>query len=181
MAADTFGNRGFGLREIDITPYNGSTLDTANRVVLPVAMTLSFKPTQEEKELRGDDVTVEIVTYNKQVEWSLEAGGVSMDVWTILSGGTLAAAGTTPNATKTLTAKGTDSAKYFRIRGRSVQANGTSGTIVELLYCKVTAGPEGEVKGDEYFMTKCSGKGIPHPTSSEIWKLIEAETAAAFA
>ncbi len=178
--ADTFGNRPFGLREVDITPYSSAGV-LGTRVDLPASMTLSFRPTKEEKELRGNDVVQEVVTYNKQVEWTLEAGGISLDALAVLTGGTVATAGVTPNATKTITAKGTDSESYFRIRGRAVNSSGASGTQVEILYCKVTSGPEGEFKDGEFYVTRCSGRGIPHPTSSETWKLVEQETAAALA
>ncbi len=171
----------FGLREVDITKYNADgTLGAPVR--LNASQTLTFKPKKQTKKLKGDDRTIDQVTYDHEADWSIDNGGIPLDAWAILSGGTVSTTGVSPNEVKTLVKKATDVEPYFRIRGRAVNSNGgLSDTVVTLHYCKATSGPEGELKGEEYFITKCAGEAIGHPDTDEVWSVAQRETAAALA
>ena len=174
-----YGEKSFGLREVRITPYNSAAV-LGTPVALPIAQTLSFRLLNDQKELKGDDQLQEIALYNRRVEASLEKGGISLEAAAIMTGGTVTTSSTTPTEKKELAVTGTNYSQYFRIEGRTVNADGTSGSYAEITYCKAVQF-EGEMKGEEFFVTKCSLLGLPHPTSGRAFALGRQETAAAFA
>lgn len=166
----------YGLRDVKLTPIaSDGSLGTA--VDLPVAQTLSFSEAEEFEELRGDDVVVALRGKGPKVEWELEAGGISLEAWAVLTGGTVQDAGSTPNQTKTFTKLVTDSRPYFQIEGRSI--NDVDGdTHVKIIKCKVTGSLEGEFADGQFFVTSCDGEGIGND-SDELYVITWNETAAA--
>jgi len=148
----------YGIRDIKVTPINADgSLGTS--VDLPVAQTLSFSEAEEYQELRGDDRLVAVHGQGPTVEFDLEAGGISLDAWKVITGGTLTESGTTPSMTKSLTKKVTDARPYFRIDGQAINdVNGD--THVTIYKAKITENIEGEMTDGEFFVTSCSGQGI---------------------
>lgn len=148
----------YGIRDIKLTPINSDgSLGTA--VDLPVAQTLSFSETEEFQELRGDDRVVAVHGQGPTVEFDLEAGGISLEAWQVMTGGDLSELGATPNQTKSLTKKTTQSRPYFRIEGQSI--NDVAGDTHVVIYkAKITDTLEGEFADGEFFVTSCSGQGI---------------------
>jgi hypothetical protein len=148
----------YGLRDVKLTPLNSDgSLGTS--VDLPAAQTLSFSESEEFEELRGDDRLIAVHGHGPIVEWDLEAGGISLEAWKVLTGGTLTDTGTTPNQTKSFKKLVTDARPYFRIEGRSV--NDVDGDTHVLIYkAKVTDTLEGEFADGSFFVTKCSGQGL---------------------
>jgi hypothetical protein len=148
----------YGLRDIKVIPINADgSLGTA--VDLPVAQTLSFSEAEEYQELRGDDRLVAVHGQGPTVEFDLEAGGISLEAWKVMSGGTLTELGATPTQTKSLNKKTTDSRPYFRIEGQAI--NDVYGDTHVIIYkAKVTENIEGEMTDGEFFVTSCSGQGI---------------------
>ena len=148
----------YGLRDIKLTPINsdgtyGTTVD------LPVAQTLSFSEAEEFQELRGDDRLVALHGQGPGVEFDLEAGGISLEAWQVMTGGDLDEIGATPNQTKSLTKKVTQSRPYFKIDGQSI--NDVDGdTHVTIWKAKLTDNLEGEFADGEFFVTSCSGQGL---------------------
>src|SRR5688500_1715920 len=104
----------YGLRDVKLTPIN-SDGSLGTPVDLPVSQTLSFSEAEEFEELRGDDRLVAVHGQGATVEWELEAGGISLEAWAILTGGELTETGATPNQTKSLLKKTTHARPYFRI------------------------------------------------------------------
>jgi len=148
----------YGLRDIKVIPINDDgSLGTP--VDLPVAQTLSFSEAEEYQELRGDDRLVAVHGQGPTVEFDLEAGGISLDAWKVITGGTLTESGTTPSSVKSLTKKVTDARPYFRIEGQAI--NDVMGDTHVVIYkCKLTDTLEGEMTDGEFFVTSCSGQGI---------------------
>jgi hypothetical protein len=148
----------YGLRDIKVTPINADgSLGTA--VDLPAAQTLSFSEAEEYQELRGDDRLIAVHGQGPTVEWELEAGGISLDAWKVLCGGTLTTTGTTPAQVKSLLKKVTDARPYFQIEGQAI--NDVAGDTHVIIYkAKVTENIEGEFADGEFFITSCSGQGI---------------------
>lgn len=152
----------YGVRDLKLTPYldaAGSQLGTTS-VDLPNMQTLAFKEKEEFQELRGDDSIVTTRGKGAQVEWDLEAGGLSTKVWALFTGGEVVETGTTPNIKVRLRKKGSDSRPYFRIEGQSISDSG--GDVHVTIYrarCNDTI--EGEFKDGEFFITKGSGLGLP--------------------
>lgn len=166
----------YGLREVYLYPMaSDGTLGTA--VKLPASQTFSFSEGEEFQELRGDDQVVAIHGQGPLVDWDLEAGGISLEAWQVLTGGTVTDAGSTPTQTKKFTKKTTDARPYFKVVGRSV--NDVDGdTVVEVMKCKVTDALEGDWADGEFFVTSCSGQGIGN-TANDLYVITWNETATA--
>lgn len=171
----------FGLREVDLTPLgaDGSTLGTP--VALPAPQTLSFGDAEDFETLRGGDEPVASHGNGTTVEWSLEAGGISLEAYAVMAGGAVVSSGVTPNIVKTYTKKTDDSRPYFRIRGRSINDNG--GDFKGIIYkAKADGTLEGELSDGGFFVTSVSGHGFGSTvTGSEkkAYDFIHSETAAA--
>lgn len=165
----------YGLRDVKLRPMSSAgVLGTA--VDLPAAQTLSFSEAEEFETLRGDDRDVAIRGKGPKVNWDLEAGGISLDAWEVLTGGTLSSGGATPTQTKSLLKKVTDSRPYFQIEGQSI--NDVDGdTHVKIFKCKVTDTLEGDFADGTFFISKCSGEGIGN-SSDELYEITWNETSA---
>ena len=152
----------YGIRDAKLTPYNdaqGTVLDNES-IDLPNMQTLSFSETEEFSELRGDDRLVTTRGQGAQVDWSLEAGGISIKAWAILTGGSVIETGLTPNRKIILRKKATDSRPFFRIDGRIVSDSG--GDIhVRIYRCRANDTIEGDFTDGEFFVTSASGVGLP--------------------
>lgn len=149
----------YGLRDVKLTPYTDATatqLDTANQVDLPVSRTLTFSETEEFTQLEGDDEIVATHGAGPQVEWELEAGGISLKAWSVLTGGTYTEGdGTTPRILKK---KASDQRPYFKIEGQVISDSG--GDIhCEIFRAKCNDTLEGEFTYGEFMVTSCSGVG----------------------
>ncbi len=152
----------YGLRDVKLTPINSDgSLGTA--VDLPVSQTLSFSESEEFQELRGDDRLVAVHGQGPTIEFDLEAGGISLEAWQVMTGGDLEELGATPNQTKALTKLVTQSRPYFRIEGQSI--NDVDGDTHVVIYkAKITDNLEGEFTDGEFFVTSCSGQGLGDDT-----------------
>lgn len=164
--------RNFGIRDIKITNLAGTT-----QVDLPNAMTLTFKERLTSGELRGDDSTVAIVAFTDAVEWELEAGGISLEAWALMTGRTITLTGTTPSQVNTLLAQAGDAYPYFKIYGKSM-GDGADDIHIKINKAKLTGALEGEWKDAEFFVTKCSGIAVD-PGAGAIYELVQNETATA--
>lgn len=152
----------YGIRDLKLTPYldaSGSQLGTTS-YDLPNMQTLSFSEKEEFQELRGDDRIVTTRGKGAQVEWSLEAGGLSPKVWSILTGGEAVESGTTPNIKIRMRKRGSDARPYFRIEGQAISDSG--GDVRAKIYrCRCNASIQGDFKDGDFFVTKADGLGLP--------------------
>ena len=148
----------YGLRQVVLFPLSSAGV-VGTGVPLPASQTFSFSEEEEFQTLRGDDRDVAIHGRGPKCSFDLEAGGISMEAWQVLTGGTIAETGTTPAQVKKFTKKTTDARPYFKVEGRSV--NDVDGdTHIEVMKCKITDTLEGEFADGEFFVTSCSGEGI---------------------
>lgn len=152
----------YGLRDVKITPYadDGGTVLGSISYDLPNAQTFSFNETEEFQELRGDDRLVAIHGNGAQVDWSLEAGGVSLTIWAILSGGELISSGLSPNRVDIMRKRGSDVRPYFRVDGQII--SDTGGDIVARVYrarCNDNIG--GDFADGAFHITSAAGRGLP--------------------
>lgn len=162
--------RAFGLRDIKITNIGGTT-----QVDLPNAMTLTVKERVVSGELHGDDAVQAIVSFSDAVEWELEAGGISLEAYAMMTGRSVALTGTTPNQVNTLTVNAGDTYPYFKIYGKSM-GDGTDDIHVKINKAKLTAAIEGQFKDGEFYVTKCSGVAVD-PGATSTLDIIQNETA----
>ncbi len=167
----TYGDKPFGLRDVKLTNIGGTS-----QVDLPASMKLSFSERISSSELRGDDVTKAVVAFADAVEWELEAGGISLEAYALMTGRTVTTAGVSPNETKTMPGSAGDAFPYFKIYGKSL-GEGNDDIHCKLFKCKVTE-LEGEFGDGEFFVTKCSGIAVDDGTNG-IFEFVQNETATA--
>lgn len=172
----------YGLRDVKLTPYTdagATTLGTA--LDLPNSRTFSFSEAEEFTELRGDDKVVTTRGKGAQVEWDLEAGGLSLDILKALAGGTITETGTTPAQKRTFTKKVTDARPFFQIEGQAISDSGGDMHCV-LPRCRVTGNIEGEFSDGNFFLTSGSGVALPSLVTGEedtLYEFVQNETAVA--
>jgi hypothetical protein len=126
MTADTFGHEPFGLYDVKLTNIAGDT-----QVDLPAARTLKFGERIKSGELTGDDSLKAVAAYTEAVEWSLEAGGISLEAYALMTGRTASDSGTTPSQTRTLAGSAGDRMPYIKIYGKSL------GSGDDDIHCKI--------------------------------------------
>jgi hypothetical protein len=151
----------FGLRDIKIIPYTDltATVLASAMVDLPYARTLSFSEAEDFEELRGDDQLVTSHGSGPSVEWELESGGISLEAWAALTGGTVVVSGVAPAVVKTFRKKVTDQKPFFALIGQSISDSG--GDMHCIIYrARVTDNLEGEFADQSFFLTSGSGMGF---------------------
>lgn len=172
----------YGLRDVRITPYTdaaGTTLGTP--VDLPYGRTFTFTDSEAFDELRGDDKVISVHGQGSKIDWDLEAGGISLDAYKVLSGGSVATTGTTPNQIKTYSKLVTDQRGYFKVEGQAISDSG--GDMHAIVYkCKTTGDLEGSFADGQFMVTKCKGEGLPATLSGKtdmLYEFVQNETATA--
>lgn len=167
----TYGDKPYGLRDIKLTNIAGDS-----QVDLPAARTLGFQETLNSNTLRGDDSILAIFAATDSIEWSLEAGGISLAAWALMTGRTAVESGSSPNRTNTLTIEAGEVYPYFKIYGKSMGENATDDVHVKLFKCKLTSPLEGSFQDGEFFVTSCSGIAVDDGVNG-IAEVVQNETA----
>ena len=166
----TVDEKPFGLRDVKLTNSAGTQVD------LPSAQTLRFSERIRSGELSGDDKTVAVVAFSDAVEWTLESGGIPLAAYALMTGRTMAGAGTTPNQTNTLTGGDQETFPYFKIYGQVI-GDGIGDVHCLIYKAKLTGSIEGTFGDGEFFVTSCSGVAIDNGT--KIFDFVQNETALA--
>ena len=163
----------YGLRDVQIAPLTGDTPGTF--VDLPNAQTFSFAEAEAFTELRGDDKVAAIHGAGPVLNWSLAAGGISLEALAIIDGGAVSTTGSTPNQIKTYAKLGTDIRPYFQVKGQVISDSG--GDVHAVVYkCKAEGDVGGEFADGAFYVTGCSGRGIPND-ADKLYDIIQHETA----
>jgi hypothetical protein len=171
----------FGLRDVKLTPLgaDGSTPGTA--VDLPASQTFSFTEAEDFSTLRGDDEEKANHGSGPHVEWELDAGGISLEAYAVMAGGTVTLSGVTPNVKKTYKKLTSQQRPYFKAEGQAISDNG--GDFHGLVYkAKATDSLEGSMEDGSFFVTKASGTGIASTEAThtgELYDFVHNETATA--
>lgn len=168
----------FGLRDVKIYPYTdeqGTILATTG-FDLPNAQTLSFADSETYTDLRGDDELIATHGNGAQVKWTLEAGGIDLEVWAILTGGQIIETGSAPNRIITLRKCSDDTRPYFRFDGQIMSDSG--GDVVGVVYrAKCNGDIHGQFGDGKFFVTAADGVGLPMPGSRLLYDIDQHETA----
>lgn len=169
----------FGLRQVKLTPVtDAGVLVSASSILLPASRTFSFAETEDFETLTGDDSNIASHGSGPSVDWDLEGGGISLEVWKILSGGTITSSGTTPATIKKFTKLTTDSRPYFQVEGRAISDSG--GDFGMVVYrCKADGDLEASLEGGSFALTAASGKGYGNLADFKLYDFLHKETAAA--
>lgn len=169
----------FGLRQVKLVPLDAAGAEiTADGVFLPASRTFSFSEAEEFQTLQGDDKTVASHGSGPTAAWDLEGGGISLDVWAILSGGTVVESGVSPEAIRTFSKKTSDSRPYFNVYGRAISDNG--GDFHMVVYrCKADGDLEAELANGAFQLTAASGTGFGNLDDEKLYDFIHNEVATA--
>jgi len=170
----------YGLRDVKLTRLSDDgTTTVGGGQDLPNSQKFTFSETEEFQELRGDDKVVAIRGGGPVIEWDLTAGGISLEAYVIMAGGTLVTSGVSPNVKKTYTKKTTDSRPYFKAEGQSINDNG--GDFHSVVYrCKADGSLEGSQEDQTFWLTSASGKGFGSNEAihlDKVYEFIHNETA----
>lgn len=167
----------YGLRDVKLTPYNADGITLGTSVDLPASQTLSFSEAEEFAEIRGDDALLAVRGQGPSVEWDLESGGISLPAYIVLAGGTLTSSGTTPAQIQKVAKAGTQARPYFKIEGQAISDSGGDFHVI-IWKARVNDTIEGEFGDGAFFVTSCSGIGLPD-NAGKLYDLIQNETAVA--
>lgn len=158
----------YGCRDIKIT-----SLDGATQVDLPASQEITWEEDIVEDSLDGDDVTVAQTAFIKAIDFSLSAGGISLEAYALLTGETVVTAGLTPNRTQTLERHGGKSFPYVKVYGRAI---GSSNDGMHLIFPKAKMNSlSGGFSNQSYLVTSGDGKAVAD-ASNVIAKYIKLET-----
>lgn len=167
----------FGLRQVKLVPLDNAGVEVpASAVLLPASRTFSFSEAEDFENLDGDDKRIASHGAGPSVSWDLEGGGISLDVWKILAGGTITTSGTTPAIVRTFTKKTSDSRPYFNVYGRAISDNG--GDFQMVVYrCKADGDLEAELANGSFQLTAASGTGFGNLSDDKLYDFMHRETA----
>lgn len=166
----------FGLRDVKLSPLVAGVPGTS--VDLPNARTFSFSEAEDTETLRGDDGVVAIHGKGPVVDWSLEAGGISFEALKVINSGTITTTGTTPATSKKYNKKSTDTRPYFQAEGQAISDSG--GDFHVLIYkCRATGNVTGSMADTAFWLTGCSGQGLPADADKSLYDFVQNETAVA--
>lgn len=144
----------FGMNDIKLTNLGGTT-----QVDLPASRKLMFKERVKSGEFPGDDQLQGVITISEAAEWELEAGGISLEAYALITGRTVTTSGTSPDEVKTLTGSGAERFPYFKVYGKSL-GDGDDDVHVKLFKAKLTEALEGTFQNGEFFVTSCKGIAV---------------------
>jgi hypothetical protein len=167
----------YGLRDVKLTPvaYDGSSPGTA--VDLPNSRTFSFEENEDYEVLRGDDSEVASHGNGPTVKWELESGGISLDAYVVLAGGTASVTGVTPNQIRRYRKLATDARPSFRAEGIAISESG--GDFHGIVYnCKADESLKGAPLEDGTFaLMSASGTGRKRVSDNALYDFVQNETA----
>lgn len=171
----------YGLRDVKLTPLgvDGSTPGTA--VDLPVARTFSFAEEEDFETLEGDDETKGSHGNGPTVAWELEGGGISLEAYVVMAGGSVTASGVSPNAKKTYKKNTSQQRPYFKAEGQAISDNG--GDFHGVVWkCKADGSLEGSMENGSFWLTNADGTGFGSTESGktgDLYDFVHNETAVA--
>jgi hypothetical protein len=157
-----FGDMPFGMNQIKLKI--GATV-----VELPAALSLKFKEKFVSAEGRGGDRLVAIASAKDGVEWEMEALGVSLAAYALMTGLTASSAGTTPNRTTTLQSSSSNRYPYFEIYGKALGV-GADDVHYKIVNAKLTEGMDAPLADGEFTKSAFKGEALS-------WEITQNETA----
>lgn len=156
----------YGLRDVKLTPYTSATALATASVDLPNARTFSFEEAEEFEELRGDDKVVATAGKGASISWELESGGISLEAYQTMNGGTVTESGVEPALNKTYAKKVTDRRPEFKVEGQAISESGGDFHVV-VHRCKATESLSGTLEDGTFWLTGASGTGLPSRITAE--------------
>lgn len=167
----------FGLTDCKVYPLSGSDV-AASAVAIPAGRVMTVDPTEDEAELTGYNGVVATDVTGTSADVTLEFGGVDLDVFAALGGGTVTSSGTTPNVVRTYKAGKAGVARpYVRVIGKAL--DGTGDVWIDVKKVKFNI-PGGNFNEGEFYVASIDGRAV-RDINGELVNFITHETAAAIA
>jgi len=167
----------FGLRDVKLYGFldQQGTILADEGIDLPAAQTFSFADSEDYTDLRGDDELLATHGNGAQVNWTLEAGGISLAAWALLTGGQIIESGVAPNRKITLRKCSDDTRPYFQVKGLVMSDNG--GDNVGIVYrAKCNGDISGQFGDGAFFVTSADGIGLPIPGTKLLYDIEQHES-----
>jgi hypothetical protein len=162
----------YGLRDVGLKALDNNKSNPGVLVDLPYGRTFSFSETEEFQELRGDDVVITTRGSGPNPEFEIESGGIKLDAFKMIAGGTVVASGTTPNQKNTFTKLSTDGRPFFKIEGQAISDSG--GDFHAIGYAgRATGDIEGELADGAFWLSGTSGRFLPTNEAGHTNKMYE--------
>jgi hypothetical protein len=98
-------------------------------------------------------------SFVEAVEWELSSGGLPLEAYAIMTGRTVADAGTGTAETATMKIDAGDTFPYFILYGKSMGDEGDD-VHVKLFKCKVTEGIDGSFSGGGFYVSSIKGMAV---------------------
>jgi len=152
----------------------GATYDTA--VDLPGIRSIDFGQKFTTKDLRGDNKILAQHSKIEKISVKVENAKIPLAALAVLQGGSVADNGTTPNQTKTLTIKSTDTVPYFKIEAQVLETD--IGDLHYIGYKMKVTDISISWKDDDFAIVSFSAEGIGRTYDDNMVDILENETAA---
>lgn len=159
-----YGDMPFGMNEIKLK--SGSTV-----VELPAALKLTFKEKVVTGRGRGGDRLRALATAPDGVEWEMEALGISLEAYALMTGLTAVSTGTTPNRKTSLASSDTNRYPYFDIYGKALGV-GEDDVHYHIINAKLADGMDAPLEDAEFTNSAYKGEALN-------WEITQHETATA--
>lgn len=157
-----YGDMPFGMNKIVLR--SGSTY-----VELPAALKLTFKEKVVTGRGRGGDRLRALATAPDGVEWEMEALGISLEAYALMTGLTVVESGSSPNHTAELSSSDTNRYPYFDIYGKALGV-GADDVHYYIMNAKLTDGMDAPLQDAEFTNSTFKGEALE-------WELVQNETA----
>lgn len=165
----SYGQNVFGLRQVVLTDFAGS-----NAVTLEAAMMFHFTEDIQTEEFVVEGVRIGVESFTIGVSWELEAGGLGLAAYGLLTGRTPVQTGSFPTRSNNLAALTPNSFPYIRIYGRARD------DAIGDMHCRVhrakLSAIEGTFRDGQFWVTSCAGVAVQHATLG-FWEFVQHETA----
>lgn len=152
----------YGANDLKLTQYTdtlGMVLG-ATSVDLPYLQHLNFTEAEEFQELRGDDKLITTRGRGSQVNWDIEAGGISSQAWAVLTGGSVIERGLEPLREIEVRKRATQPRPYFRIDGKIISDSGGD-VLVRIYRCRANGDITANFADGEFTTSQIAGVGVP--------------------
>lgn len=180
----------YGLRDVKITPYTDltRTVLAGSSIDLPNAQTFTFTEAEDFEDLRGDDQLQTSHGKGPVLNWDLESGGISLEAYAAIAGGSVGTTGVTPNQIKTYSKDtiGTTAVRpFFKVEGQAFSDSG--GDFHGVVYAaRATGDIKAEMKDGTFMIPTTSGKGfgsklLSGPPVNRLYDWVQNEAAAGVA
>lgn len=140
MAVLQYSEFPFGLRNAGLYALTTEPATYAAKTDVARIQNIELAEEADSVDLSAQDVVMATHQFADRLTGNFQQGGMNIDTLVVLTGGTVATTGVTPNRVTTFSRKGTDAKKYHKLIGQSYADD--AGDIHMIAYKgKMSSGP----------------------------------------